>query len=112
MFWLHHANVDRVWWAWQHKNPAKNFWTFAGGSVPSAWAFNETTTEPNGAGPPLFYNSSFVSVVLRARRVSTSFADFAPTQPTDLVVANARVQDVIDTQGGYYCYTYDNDVFG
>lgn len=24
MFWLHHANVDRIWAIWQQKNPTKN----------------------------------------------------------------------------------------
>ena len=24
VFWLHHSNIDRIWAAWQKKNPKKN----------------------------------------------------------------------------------------
>lgn len=33
-------NVDRLWWAWQNKNKAANFWAFEGGSVASPDLFN------------------------------------------------------------------------
>ncbi|KAJ2380587.1 hypothetical protein GGI05_006260, partial [Coemansia sp. RSA 2603] len=29
-FWLHHANMDRLWFVWQMQNPAQNFWNIAG----------------------------------------------------------------------------------
>ncbi|KAJ1725702.1 hypothetical protein LPJ53_000181 [Coemansia erecta] len=29
-FWLHHANIDRLWFVWQMQNPAQNFWNVAG----------------------------------------------------------------------------------
>ena len=34
IFWLHHANIDRLWWLWQqqtgHANPAQTAWTGQG----------------------------------------------------------------------------------
>ncbi|KAG2011132.1 tyrosinase central domain-containing protein [Coprinopsis cinerea AmutBmut pab1-1] len=30
LFYLHHANVDRIWWKWQHINPAKRLYDIAG----------------------------------------------------------------------------------
>ena len=29
IFWLHHANIDRLWWLWQqqHSDPSKAAWT-------------------------------------------------------------------------------------
>ncbi|KAJ2780389.1 hypothetical protein H4R18_003470 [Coemansia javaensis] len=29
-FWMHHANLDRVWFVWQMRNPAQNFWAADG----------------------------------------------------------------------------------
>jgi tyrosinase len=24
MFWMHHAEIDRIWWIWQQSNPGQN----------------------------------------------------------------------------------------
>ncbi|KAG9083148.1 hypothetical protein FRC06_004681 [Ceratobasidium sp. 370] len=32
MFYLHHANIDRIWWKWQWQNPISNLYAFKGGS--------------------------------------------------------------------------------
>ncbi|KAJ1812510.1 hypothetical protein LPJ56_003843, partial [Coemansia sp. RSA 2599] len=29
-FWLHHANIDRMWFVWQMQNPNQNFWSIEG----------------------------------------------------------------------------------
>ncbi|KAJ2837648.1 hypothetical protein J3B02_006412, partial [Coemansia erecta] len=29
-FWLHHANIDRMWFVWQMQNPGQNFWSIEG----------------------------------------------------------------------------------
>ncbi|KAJ2453522.1 hypothetical protein EV183_002161 [Coemansia sp. RSA 2336] len=29
-FWLHHANIDRLWFVWQMQNPNQNFWSMNG----------------------------------------------------------------------------------
>ncbi|KAF8155707.1 tyrosinase [Crassisporium funariophilum] len=33
LFYLHHANIDRVWWQWQLMNPSRMF-EISGGSIP------------------------------------------------------------------------------
>ncbi|KAJ2798963.1 hypothetical protein H4S07_005566, partial [Coemansia furcata] len=30
VFWLHHANIDRIWSVWQTMNPNQNFWSMDG----------------------------------------------------------------------------------
>ncbi|KAJ2162096.1 hypothetical protein GGF46_000971 [Coemansia sp. RSA 552] len=30
VFWLHHANIDRLWFVWQMQNPNQNFWSMDG----------------------------------------------------------------------------------
>ncbi|KAJ2900135.1 hypothetical protein IWW38_000675 [Coemansia aciculifera] len=30
IFWLHHANIDRIWSVWQTMNPNQNFWSMDG----------------------------------------------------------------------------------
>ncbi|KAJ2555091.1 hypothetical protein EV175_002364 [Coemansia sp. RSA 1933] len=29
-FWLHHANIDRIWFVWQMEDPQQNFWSMDG----------------------------------------------------------------------------------
>ncbi|KAG8768020.1 hypothetical protein FRC12_005875, partial [Ceratobasidium sp. 428] len=47
MFYMHHANMDRIWWKWQMTNPPKNALAFFGGT-------NMTYSDPafpNGYAP-------------------------------------------------------------
>ncbi|QRW05827.1 tyrosinase [Ceratobasidium sp. AG-Ba] len=32
LFFFHHANMDRIWWSWQLRNPLQNFLAFFGGT--------------------------------------------------------------------------------
>ncbi|KDQ14947.1 hypothetical protein BOTBODRAFT_174454 [Botryobasidium botryosum FD-172 SS1] len=89
IFFLHHANVDRVWAAWQRQNKA-NFWAFHGGSVASPNIFDPNDPDGNGVAPWLNISSPF---------------------PTDGILANARIADIMDTMGGVLCYTYDTYAF-
>ena len=35
LFYLHHANLDRIWWQWQNNDSAKtHFWQIFGPTVP------------------------------------------------------------------------------
>lgn len=56
MFFLHHGNIDRLWWLWQQKN-ANNNWAFAGGSV-------QVSSSPKA-------NSAVPWVILRTSRALT-----------------------------------------
>ena len=42
--------IDKVWYEWQHANPA-NFWSFDGGSVARVKDFTADPAFPNGAPP-------------------------------------------------------------
>jgi tyrosinase len=47
MFWLHHAMVDRIWWAWQNSHAA-NKHAFEGRSIQDLGHYAEF---PNGGAP-------------------------------------------------------------
>ncbi|KAJ1772685.1 hypothetical protein IW140_002616 [Coemansia sp. RSA 1813] len=32
-FWVHHANIDRIWFVWQMENPQNNFWSMDGSTA-------------------------------------------------------------------------------
>jgi tyrosinase len=44
LFWLHHANVDRIWFEWQKKNHNKNPILNAPDAIMDPWSFNEEDT--------------------------------------------------------------------
>ncbi|KAH7330593.1 Di-copper centre-containing protein [Rhizoctonia solani] len=80
MFFLHHANIDRIWWLWQRKSP-RNFFAFKGGS-------NMTYTDPafpNGYPPWL------------------SITD---KMPTDNLFSQPTILSTMNTLSGDYCYVY------
>lgn len=80
LFFLHHANFDRIWYLWQKKNPA-NAQAFAGGSI-------STYTDPaypNGY-PPWLNTSSVL--------------------PTDGLFPSKTVKSMLSTVGGDLCYIY------
>ena len=81
MFFLHHANIDRIWWLWQMKSP-KNLFAFKGGS-------NMTYTDPafpNGYPPWL------------------SITD---KMPTDGLFSQPTILSTMNVLGSAeYCYVY------
>jgi hypothetical protein len=81
LFFLLHAQLDRVWAAWQAHDP-RNFNAIAGGVDQDLQDFD---AHPLGTGTPV-------------------------TKDTILYMAglgpNAKVDDVFDTAGGYLCYQY------
>ncbi|MGI0072227.1 MAG: tyrosinase family protein [Nitrosotalea sp.] len=44
IFWLHHANVDRIWDSWQKNNPNQNPNLVGADAIMDPWQFNETDT--------------------------------------------------------------------
>lgn len=80
MFFLHHANFDRIWYLWQKKSP-KNFFAFKGGS-------NMTYTDPafpNGYPPWLSINDKM---------------------PADGLFPEQSILDVMNPLSANLCYTY------
>ncbi|KAK0462538.1 Di-copper centre-containing protein [Desarmillaria tabescens] len=77
LFWMHHGYLDYVWWKWQGRNMTRIHDLVGAG--------NET-----GKAPPTGFVATSEATKLYAY---------------DLI-ANATVGDVVDTQGGFLCYTY------
>ncbi|KAJ2343617.1 hypothetical protein GGF43_005655, partial [Coemansia sp. RSA 2618] len=50
VFWLHHANIDRLWFVWQMQNPNQNFWS-ATGTDASGKAIGLNTALPHYGDP-------------------------------------------------------------
>ncbi|RDW79812.1 hypothetical protein BP6252_04450 [Coleophoma cylindrospora] len=49
LFWLHHTQLDRLWWLWQQENPGKRLVEYAG------QGFNTTTSGPASMKDTLNY---------------------------------------------------------
>ncbi|KAI0262442.1 Di-copper centre-containing protein [Gloeopeniophorella convolvens] len=85
LFWLHHGMVDKVWYDWQHRDPA-NARSFLGGTVQALENWTTYNQYPSGA-PPFF--------------------DLNSTMPSDGLFPEARIGDVMSTTGGMLCYVYE-----
>ncbi|KAJ1302867.1 hypothetical protein OPQ81_003167 [Rhizoctonia solani] len=81
LFFLHHANLDRIWDKWQRKS-SQNAVAYGGGSVQS---LNDYDNYPVGA-PPAVTTSSDI--------------------PTCGLGGTLTVSDVMKTDGGYLCFRY------
>lgn len=85
MFQLHHGMVDKLWYDWQHANSA-NFWSFDGGAVAQVHNFVADPNFPNGAPP---------------------YITFASSIPTDGIMNNYTIFELMDTQNEKLCYIYE-----
>lgn len=83
LFFLLHSQLDRIWAAWQAFN-SKNRYAIGGGVDQDLSNFD---AHPAGTGTPV-------------------------TKDTVLYMSNlgpdAKVEDILDIQGGLLCYEYDN----
>jgi tyrosinase len=77
IFFLHHAQVDRLWYLWQQKNPSVREADYSGNRTPNLW---------DGTTPPPASLSDF----MHFRGLSSSL----------------RVQDVMSTKTSRLCYEY------
>ncbi|RDW60602.1 hypothetical protein BP6252_11985 [Coleophoma cylindrospora] len=77
LFYLHHSCIDRHWWEWQNEDPATRTYQMGGYT---------TQTEPA---------TGWVNTTL----------DYVLT--TWGIIPDVTINDVMDTEGGYLCYTYD-----
>ncbi|RSL38054.1 hypothetical protein CEP53_015221 [Fusarium sp. AF-6] len=78
LFFLHHANLDRVWWSWQSKNLTERLSDISGPLEPNDWA-NEKSR-----------NVTLDDEVHFGTTVKTTVA----------------IRDVMDVEGDFLCYTY------
>ncbi|CAE6340562.1 unnamed protein product [Rhizoctonia solani] len=82
MFFLHHGNVDRLWWLWQEKSRNNKF-AFHGGSIQNVSAIDQY---PNGMPPWL------------------AITDLIPGAG---MFKSVSINDVLDTRRYPLCYVYD-----
>ncbi|KAH9845039.1 monophenol monooxygenase (tyrosinase) [Teratosphaeria destructans] len=80
LFYLHHGQLDRLWWVWQMRDAKRRL------EVPSNLIDNGAVS----GGDKI--NASFNSGGL----------------PLQGLAEDRRLEDVMDTQGGLLCYTYDS----
>jgi len=87
IFMLHHGMVDKIWYDWQRVNPT-NFWSYRGGTVSTLSLVDGSLdpTFPNGAPP---------------------FIDFATPIPTDGILNNYTIFELMDTKNDRLCYVYE-----
>ncbi|KAG8929957.1 hypothetical protein FRC02_004843 [Tulasnella sp. 418] len=83
MFFLHHNSLDRLWAKWQAANPA-NAASIGGGTEQALPQYDDY---PSGLPPA----------------VTTSSVIYASGLTPDITIA-----DIMNTQGGYLCYRFDN----
>ncbi|KAF5343668.1 hypothetical protein D9758_014689 [Tetrapyrgos nigripes] len=81
IFWLLHAQLDRLWWQWQTYHP-DNFEAISGGETQDLVHVDDF---PTGTGTPVTANTTLF--------MSNLFED-------------KKIGDVFDIMGGYLCYDY------
>jgi len=79
IFWLHHANVDRIWWSWQTRNLSARVLDMSGPLV----QFDYNNTKGG--------NATLDNVI----RIGTT------------VNITTTVREVMHIQRGILCYAYD-----
>jgi len=85
LFMMHHTMIDKMWSDWQNKHP-ENFWSFMGGSVGGHSQPGLYAQFPTG-GPP--------------------FLNLATEIPTDGILRNGTVYDMMDIETERLCYVYE-----
>ncbi|KAJ2509470.1 hypothetical protein H4217_008328 [Coemansia sp. RSA 1939] len=80
VFWLHHANIDRLWFVWQMQNPQTNFWSLDG-TVANGQAI--------GYGTPVTYYGDAIIDVMYPTMNNMCF-----TYDNVLTVTSKRKRDV------------------
>ncbi|KAJ3020112.1 hypothetical protein HKX48_001305 [Thoreauomyces humboldtii] len=87
IFFLHHANVDRIWAEWQKRDPARRYLEVGGTDVPFAYPFT-----PNRTGTP---------VTLRYP------LNLAGDAPYHALAKPIVVRDVMRLRTSLLCYDYE-----
>jgi len=86
LFILHHSMIDKLWYDWQHANP-ENYWSFGGGATALTRDFEPgNPLYPVGAPP---------------------FMNFSSPIPTDGILNDWTMYELMDTQNQRLCYVYE-----
>lgn len=79
VFFLHHANVDRLWWMWQMRAPAERLYRVRGPS--KDFRFLDREDEPE--------------------------ASVEDVMPLGGLAEDTKIKQVLDTRSGFLCYEYN-----
>ena len=84
LFFLHHANMDRIWWTWESYDRKARTQDITGPSIhyTDVYAFGDGLTSPN---------------------VTLDFK----MNVRDFVPGGVAIRDVMDIQQGLLCYDFD-----
>lgn len=77
VFFLHNGFIDQNWWAWQSADTDNRFYQLSGYT---------TESEPS---------TGWINITLDYNLTSYE------------IIPDATIEQVMDTEGGYLCYTYD-----
>ncbi|KAI7826311.1 hypothetical protein BX661DRAFT_171591 [Kickxella alabastrina] len=83
-FWVHHANIDRLWFVWQMQNPNQNFWSIEGVDIKGK-ALTYGTLLPN-------YNENILSTMQPGYNNMCFFYDNGSTVSRKRSLHNKRDQ--------------------
>ncbi|KAJ1901596.1 hypothetical protein LPJ66_000681 [Kickxella alabastrina] len=83
-FWVHHANIDRLWFVWQMQNPNQNFWSIEGVDIKGK-ALTYGTLLPN-------YNENLLSTMQPGYNNMCFFYDNGSTVSRKRSLHNKRDQ--------------------
>jgi tyrosinase len=83
LFYLHHANLDRIWWKWQSEDPEKRLYDISGPIRP--WS---NVLGPNYTNLP--FGNVTLGFEIQLGRLGGPI----------------MVGDVMNTRGGFLCYKY------
>jgi tyrosinase len=88
LFYLHHANLDRLWDLWQHQDWAARKRDIAGPDTMWAYPFN------------FFGDVPYTNITLDTE---LDFQGLLGSRPADRFV---KIKDVMDVRGGRFCVSY------
>ncbi|RPA85983.1 Di-copper centre-containing protein [Ascobolus immersus RN42] len=98
IFYLHHTNLDRIWWEWQHQNENTRLWDISGSIIPrDRAAFGGDYSQLPNRDVDLDF----------AMNLGTLGGDAAKVTIRQVMDVLGGSQDGKANQPGVLCYTYD-----
>ncbi|ORY61246.1 uncharacterized protein BCR38DRAFT_30466 [Pseudomassariella vexata] len=94
IFFLHHANLDRIWRKWQQVDPASRLYDIAGRNVPTADYISSRGLLEVSESQSLYFGDNGTETTLNHNM------DMIEMLP------NRTIRDVMDIKGDFLCYEY------
>ena len=94
LFYLHHTNLDRLWWEWQAVNLTARLYDMSGGNTPPVWWLDKnymkhiTEAQIEGFNDPTNHTSLQHNLIMEG------------------LVPNTTIESVMDIGNDLLCYEY------